>query len=79
MKFFALVSALCAAAAAVAVPLEERATSGTATVSYDPVYDNKSGDMTTVACSDGTNGMITKGKPSITSLYADELTTYCRL
>jgi len=30
-------------------------------VHYDTVYDNSAGSLTTVACSDGKNGMITKG------------------
>ncbi|TFK69657.1 Cerato-platanin [Pluteus cervinus] len=31
------------------------------TVSYDTVYDNPNGALTSVSCSDGTNGLITKG------------------
>ena len=31
------------------------------TVKYDPVYDNQNTSLTEVACSDGENGMITKG------------------
>jgi len=30
-------------------------------VHYDSVYDNSAASLTTVACSDGKNGMITKG------------------
>ena len=30
------------------------------TVKYDPVYDNGSGQLTSVACSDGAIGLITK-------------------
>ncbi|KAJ8518235.1 hypothetical protein ONZ45_g4675 [Pleurotus djamor] len=30
------------------------------TLSYDQTYDNKSGSLTTVACSDGPNGLITR-------------------
>ncbi|KAJ8507034.1 hypothetical protein ONZ45_g10546 [Pleurotus djamor] len=29
-------------------------------VSFDQVYDNRAGSMTTVSCSDGMNGLITK-------------------
>ncbi|THU94131.1 Asp f 13-like protein [Dendrothele bispora CBS 962.96] len=29
---------------------------------YDNTYDNPNGDMTTVACSDGSNGLITRYK-----------------
>ncbi|KAF5386696.1 hypothetical protein D9615_001977 [Tricholomella constricta] len=31
------------------------------TLSYDPTYDNSQGSLTTVACSDGPNGLITAG------------------
>lgn len=61
MKFFAITYLLAAAAAAFAAPA---ATEATATVSYDETYDNASGSLLTVACSDGPNGMITKGKPA---------------
>lgn len=40
------------------------APSATATVSYDQTFDNASGDLETVACSDGPNGLIPKGLPS---------------
>ena len=61
MKFFALTSILCAAATTLAAPLTA-ATSGTATVSYDEEYDNSSASLDAVACSDGTNGLLTKGQ-----------------
>ncbi|KAI0713557.1 Cerato-platanin [Earliella scabrosa] len=38
------------------------------TVSYDETYDNKSGRLTTVACSDGENGLLTKGFSTFGSL-----------
>ena len=38
------------------------------TVSYDQTYDNRSGSLTTVACSDGPNGLITKGFSTFGSL-----------
>lgn len=31
------------------------------TVSYDETYDNKSGSLSNVACSDGSHGLLTKG------------------
>ena len=40
----------------------------TVTVSYDETYDNSAGSLTTVACSDGPNGLITKGFSSFGSL-----------
>jgi hypothetical protein len=33
----------------------------TATVSYDTVYDNPNLDLLTTSCSDGGNGLVTKG------------------
>ncbi|THH27925.1 hypothetical protein EUX98_g6271 [Antrodiella citrinella] len=38
------------------------------TVSYDNTYDNASGDLHTVACSDGTNGLLTKHFTTFSSL-----------
>ena len=38
------------------------------TVAYDPVYDNPNGSLTTVACSNGTNGLITRGYKTFGSL-----------
>ncbi|KAI0648422.1 Cerato-platanin [Trametes meyenii] len=37
-------------------------------VSFDQVYDNAAGSLTTVACSDGQNGLITKGFTTFGSL-----------
>jgi hypothetical protein len=50
MKLTAIISFLAAATTSVAA---------TETVSYDPGYDQASRSMTAVACSDGTNGLIT--------------------
>ncbi|KAL7272517.1 hypothetical protein RUND412_004672 [Rhizina undulata] len=33
----------------------------TATIAFDPVYDNTTQSTLTIACSDGTNGFYTKG------------------
>jgi hypothetical protein len=38
------------------------------TLAYDTVYDNKSGSLATVACSDGSNGMLTRGFTTFGSL-----------
>lgn len=38
------------------------------TLSYDPVYDASSGSLATVACSDGDNGLLTKGYTTFGSL-----------
>jgi hypothetical protein len=48
MKFFATLLALPAVVFGVSL-------------SFDPVYDNASGSLTTVACSDGPNGLIPRG------------------
>jgi len=39
-----------------------------ARVTYDTVYDNSHGSLTTVACSDGANGLITRGFTTFGSL-----------
>ncbi|OSD02108.1 Cerato-platanin [Trametes coccinea BRFM310] len=61
MKFASLAIALVAVPAALCAP-------STVSVSWDDVYDNASGSLTTVACSDGDNGMITKGFTTFGSL-----------
>ncbi|KAI0628745.1 immunomodulatory protein [Trametes polyzona] len=38
------------------------------TVSYDETYDNGSGSLATVACSDGSHGLLTKGFSTFGSL-----------
>ncbi|KAI0628776.1 immunomodulatory protein [Trametes polyzona] len=38
------------------------------TVSYDETYDNRSGSLSTVACSDGSHGLLTKGFSTFGSL-----------
>lgn len=60
MKFFTITSVLAAFAAAVsAVPAPDASTA--VSVSFDQVYDNANGSLATVACSDGSNGLLTKG------------------
>jgi len=39
-------------------------------VTYDTVYDTKSNSLSIVACSDGTNGLLTKGYTTFGSLKA---------
>ncbi|KZV70896.1 Cerato-platanin [Peniophora sp. CONT] len=55
MKFAATVLALVAAAS-------------TTVVKYDPVYNNPSQSLDTVACSDGSNGLLNKGFTTFSSL-----------
>ncbi|KAG6871360.1 hypothetical protein C0992_011155, partial [Termitomyces sp. T32_za158] len=38
------------------------------TVSYDPTYDDAAASLTTVACSDGSNGLIPRGFTTFGSL-----------
>mgnify|MGYP000938733052 CR=1 FL=1 len=64
--FTAALSILAAPLAVLAVPAPSA--SGTVTVSYDPQYDNPSFDLLTTACSDGTNGLVTKGYSTAGSL-----------
>ncbi|KAF5324570.1 hypothetical protein D9611_004157 [Ephemerocybe angulata] len=40
----------------------------TASLSYDPVYDNSGQSLSTVACSDGSNGLLTRGFSTFGSL-----------
>ncbi|KAL0575662.1 hypothetical protein V5O48_006318 [Marasmius crinis-equi] len=42
-------------------------------VSFDDLYDNPNGDLSTVACSDGPNGMLTKGFTTFESLRKAKL------
>ena len=59
MKFAAIFTALTAVPAALAA---------TVSVSYDQTYDNGSNSLATVACSDGSNGMLTKGTTPLIKL-----------
>jgi len=60
MKFSAV------AIAAMLIPAGAFAT--TASVSYDQTYDSKSTSLDTVACSDGSNGLLTAGYKTFGSL-----------
>ena len=54
-------TAVTAAVAAFLLPVTlAQAAPQNVSVSFDPVYDNQSGSMDTVACSDGQNGLITR-------------------
>ncbi|ESK87449.1 cerato-platanin-related secreted protein [Moniliophthora roreri MCA 2997] len=55
MKFTAAIALLATSAAAVRLQ-------------YDPTYDNRDGSLGTTACSDGPNGLITKGFSTFGSL-----------
>ena len=58
MQLTSLTLALCALLASASA----------VTVSYDETYDNPSGSLTTVACSDGPTGLLTKGFSTFGSL-----------
>ena len=74
MKFATLAAAL------LAIPAAFAANSTTVSVSYDEVYDNASGSLSTVACSDGENGMLTKGpRPNPLNLFHCAHLARCRL
>ncbi|KKK16739.1 hypothetical protein ARAM_003427 [Aspergillus rambellii] len=73
MKFTAVLSLLpllltSSLAAPVEVEIEERAAAAASTVSWDAKFDVAGSSMTTVACSDGTNGLMTKGYSTFGSL-----------
>ena len=61
MKF----AVFAAAALALALPVFAQTTQ---TLSYDTTYDDASLSLTAVACSDGSNGLITKGYTTLGSL-----------
>lgn len=63
MKFTPVLSLLAAAGAALAQ-------SFTATVTFDQTFDNPEGSLDTVACSNGPNGLETKGFTTFRSLPA---------
>ncbi|RPD55670.1 Cerato-platanin [Lentinus tigrinus ALCF2SS1-7] len=62
MKFVALATTL------LAIPCAFAQTSTNVSVSFDQTYDNPGGSLTTVACSNGPNGLISKGFTNFTSL-----------
>ncbi|TFK61486.1 immunomodulatory protein, partial [Pluteus cervinus] len=62
MKFTSFLASL----ALVVLP----ASATSVSVAFDTVYDNASGSLTSVACSDGTNGLITRGYTTFGSLKA---------
>ncbi|KAL2003189.1 hypothetical protein VTN02DRAFT_4689 [Thermoascus thermophilus] len=49
-------------------PKEDAADAGTVEVKYDTTYDNPGLDLNTVSCSDGVNGLVTKGYKTAGSL-----------
>ncbi|WEW58123.1 hypothetical protein PRK78_003590 [Emydomyces testavorans] len=64
MKF-----SLVAITTALLVPFSSAAAvGGSVTLSYDPVYDNPNLDLNRVSCSDGPNGLVTKGYRTAGSL-----------
>lgn len=62
MRFTSIISFALCAVAALAAP------AATVQVTYDTVYDNKSNSLDIVACSNGPNGLETKGYTTFGSL-----------
>ena len=61
------VTIIAAAAAAFFAPLVS-AQSGSGTAAWDSVYDNAGQSTLTLACSDGVNGLYTKGKQTLSQV-----------
>ncbi|OJJ76575.1 hypothetical protein ASPBRDRAFT_52154 [Aspergillus brasiliensis CBS 101740] len=70
MKTFTTITSLLALfSSALAAPVDTAEADGTTvSVSYDTTYDVSGTSLTTVACSDGSNGLITKGYTTFGSL-----------
>ncbi|KAH9890538.1 Cerato-platanin-domain-containing protein [Cubamyces lactineus] len=68
LKTLALAAFALLVPAAFGTPASTSTSSSTVTVSYDQVYDKASGSLSTVACSDGTHGLLTKGYSTFGSL-----------
>ncbi|BCR96540.1 allergenic cerato-platanin Asp F13 [Aspergillus luchuensis] len=67
--FTTITSVLALCSSALAAPVEAAEAAGTTvSVSYDTAYDVSGTSLTTVSCSDGTNGMIGKGYTTFGSL-----------
>lgn len=67
MKLLSIISLLALSSSTLASPLEERAPIPVS-VSYDQIYDKGATSLSTVACSDGSNGLLTKGFTTFNSL-----------
>ena len=65
MQFFGLLATITALAAST---LAAPSATTSVTVSYDTIYDAAGTSLTQVACSDGTNGLLTKGYMTFDSL-----------
>lgn len=68
--FSSLLTILTLSSTTLAMPLAspQAAASQTISVSYDERYDQGTSSLTTVSCSDGTNGLITQGYSNFESL-----------
>ncbi|EYE97739.1 allergenic cerato-platanin Asp F13 [Aspergillus ruber CBS 135680] len=68
--FSSLLTILSLSSTALAMPFAspQAAASQTISVSYDERYDQGTSSLTTVSCSDGTNGLITQGYSDFESL-----------
>ncbi|KAL4938933.1 hypothetical protein BDV06DRAFT_45667 [Aspergillus oleicola] len=77
MKFTTTLAALLPATLALAGPttnpkgfekISARQTTGSSSLSYDPVYDQGTNSLATVSCSDGDFGLLTEGYTTFASL-----------
>ncbi|PWY89586.1 allergenic cerato-platanin Asp F13 [Aspergillus sclerotioniger CBS 115572] len=69
MKTFTVAFSLISLfSSALAMPADAAATGTSVSVSYDTKYDDSNGSLSTTACSDGANGLVTKGYPTFGSL-----------
>ena len=62
--------ALGAVSGAFAAPANGTVTNGTALVTYSTAYDLGNTTLNTVACSNGANGLETKGKSATLRFYS---------
>ena len=69
MQFFTTAISFLAAALAVAPSALATPVQGTVKVTWDQTYDNADASLATVACSNGANGLLTKGFTTFGSLH----------
>lgn len=70
MQFAAIVASLFFFfSVAFALPATHSSNAATVSITYDQTYDNGSNSLANVACSDGPNGLMTKGKLVSSSVF----------
>jgi hypothetical protein len=63
-KSFSLLSAICLLTSTIPFFTTATPVDTSVTVSYDTTYDNPNLDLLTTSCSNGPNGLVTKGYPT---------------